>query len=213
MYQLTTTIFLTQPRHRHLLPNTLASPEKRSMPHLSLFRPSRIAKCTAAATQLAVAQSASLRPPAHTAFSLNIRKRQFGLSALASSSTTTVPAIPMKTITVLPPTKTPFPAQLPTRRIRTVPALDVTTTRSLHTQQHPTKKARKPKAGCEIANNDLRPHVAALDRLRIRTAPHAQEISATFHASLPPDAVNRTYAVLLGAFAKDMMSTYASGLL
>jgi hypothetical protein len=70
-------------------------------------------------------------------------------------------------------------------------------------QQPPLKMARKPKAGCEIANNEFRPHVAALDRLRVWIAPHALEINAAFCASLAEDTVNKTYAVLLGAFAKD----------
>ncbi|KAJ7872628.1 hypothetical protein B0H14DRAFT_3438761 [Mycena olivaceomarginata] len=61
------------------------------------------------------------------------------------------------------------------------------------------KKARKPRAGCEIENNDFRPHVAALDRLRTWTSPYGLEHDAEFRKLLPPEAVNKTYAALFAS--------------
>ncbi|KAJ7077208.1 hypothetical protein C8R44DRAFT_896353 [Mycena epipterygia] len=75
------------------------------------------------------------------------------------------------------------------------------------------KKARKPRAGCEIDNNELRPHVAALDRLRTWTSPYGQEHDAKFRASLPADVVNRTYTTIFASFAPETQSNYAAGLL
>ncbi|KAJ6458898.1 hypothetical protein DFH09DRAFT_891039, partial [Mycena vulgaris] len=76
-----------------------------------------------------------------------------------------------------------------------------------------SKKPRKPRAGCEIANNFLRPHVAALDRLRTWKSPFGMEHDTKVRNLLPEDVVNRTYAALLGAFAVETHSNYAAGLL
>ncbi|KAJ7606933.1 hypothetical protein DFH06DRAFT_1018882 [Mycena polygramma] len=77
----------------------------------------------------------------------------------------------------------------------------------------PTKKARKPRAGCEIENNELRRHVAALDRLRVWSSPYAQEHDTLFRATMPEDVVNRTYAVIAASWAEGSLGSYAAGLL
>ncbi|KAJ7651546.1 hypothetical protein DFH06DRAFT_900440, partial [Mycena polygramma] len=76
-----------------------------------------------------------------------------------------------------------------------------------------TKKARKPRAGCEINNNEFRPHVAALDRLRVWSSPYAQEHDTLFRSKMPEDVVNRTYAVIAASWAEGSMGNYAAGLL
>ncbi|KAJ7466051.1 hypothetical protein FB451DRAFT_1402456 [Mycena latifolia] len=80
-------------------------------------------------------------------------------------------------------------------------------------QPHVVKKPRKPRAGCEIANNELRPHVAALDRLRTWTSPFGIEHDTDFRKQLPADVVNKTYAALFASFAPETHSNYAAGLL
>ncbi|KAJ6503410.1 hypothetical protein C8R47DRAFT_940385, partial [Mycena vitilis] len=76
-----------------------------------------------------------------------------------------------------------------------------------------SKKARKPRPGCEITNNALRPHVAAQDRLRVWSSPFAQEREAEFRSLFPEDVVNRTYSVLYASWAEKSSASYAAGLL
>ncbi|KAJ7112456.1 hypothetical protein C8R43DRAFT_1159151, partial [Mycena crocata] len=73
-------------------------------------------------------------------------------------------------------------------------------------------KPRKPKAGCAINNNDLRPHVLAEDRLRWKS-PHSIEHDLSFRSELPKDSVEKTYAALLGAYAPNTQGNYGTGLL
>lgn len=74
-------------------------------------------------------------------------------------------------------------------------------------------KPRKPRAGCEIANNELRPHVLAEDRLRSWSSPFAQEYDTKFRQEFSPEVVEKTYAIIFGAFAEPTQATYAAGLL
>ncbi|KAJ6601481.1 hypothetical protein B0H10DRAFT_1746793, partial [Mycena sp. CBHHK59/15] len=59
----------------------------------------------------------------------------------------------------------------------------------------------------------LRPHVLAEDRLRVWKSPFAIAHDAAFRRDFPHDAVEKTYAVLLGSFAGPTQSNYAAGLL
>ncbi|KIM41795.1 hypothetical protein M413DRAFT_27368 [Hebeloma cylindrosporum] len=72
---------------------------------------------------------------------------------------------------------------------------------------------RKPQSGRTIAPSQLRPHVAAADRLFSWDTPfgvrHREEISRT----LPPPLVNSALAAIRGALAPNSKSTYAAGLL
>ncbi|KAF7324545.1 hypothetical protein MKEN_00495700 [Mycena kentingensis (nom. inval.)] len=72
-------------------------------------------------------------------------------------------------------------------------------------------RARKPKKGNEIANNSLRPHVPAKDRIRLWKTPFAIRADAELRASLPEQLVERTYATLHASYAPNSTSSYAAG--
>ncbi|KAJ7746813.1 hypothetical protein DFH07DRAFT_962892 [Mycena maculata] len=74
-------------------------------------------------------------------------------------------------------------------------------------------KPRKPKAGNEIAYNELRPHVLALGRLRTWMSPFGIEHAAAFRKLMPEEVVNKTYTTLFASFAPKSHSNYAAGLL
>jgi hypothetical protein len=74
-------------------------------------------------------------------------------------------------------------------------------------------KPHKPRKGCEIDNNDLRPHVLAEDRLRVWKAPFSLDRDAAFRADLPPEVVDKTYAALFSSFAPETYTNYTAGLL
>jgi hypothetical protein len=72
---------------------------------------------------------------------------------------------------------------------------------------------RKARAGCEIVNNNFRPHVLAHDHLRVWSSPYSIEHQRTFGNELPADVMNRTYTTLLGSYAPGTRDNYAAGLL
>ncbi|KAF7319948.1 hypothetical protein MKEN_00778600 [Mycena kentingensis (nom. inval.)] len=97
-----------------------------------------------------------------------------------------------------PPRRAP-PQPLPPKPIQSLPAAD------------PAARARKPKNGNEIANNELRPHVPAKDRIRLWKTPFAIRADAELRASLPEELVERTYATLHASYAPNSSSSYAAG--
>ncbi|KAJ7128426.1 hypothetical protein C8R44DRAFT_549351, partial [Mycena epipterygia] len=74
-------------------------------------------------------------------------------------------------------------------------------------------KPRKPRAGCEINNSELRPHLLAEDRFRAWKSPFGQERDAAFRRDLPQEVVEKTYAALFASFAGPTQSNYAADLL
>jgi hypothetical protein len=72
---------------------------------------------------------------------------------------------------------------------------------------------RKARAGCEITNNEYRPHVLAHNCLRVWSSPFSIEHQHTFGKQLPADIVNRTYTTLMGSYAPGPHDNYAAGLL
>ncbi|KAK6984407.1 hypothetical protein R3P38DRAFT_2806594 [Favolaschia claudopus] len=78
--------------------------------------------------------------------------------------------------------------------------------RRLFLPSSPPKKQtapRKPKEGNEEANNDLRLHVLAADRLRCWSSPFGKENDAKLRQNLPEEVVDKTYATLFASFAPD----------
>ncbi|KAJ7692261.1 hypothetical protein B0H17DRAFT_1200596 [Mycena rosella] len=65
----------------------------------------------------------------------------------------------------------------------------------------------------QIVNNEFRPHVAALDRLRTWNSPYGLEHNSEFRKQFPEEVVNKTYAALFGSFAPETHSNYVAGLL
>jgi hypothetical protein len=109
------------------------------------------------------------------------------------------------------------PTELPPAARRHTPATTLETTPALptfpSTSQPAKAKPRKPRAGAEIVNNALRPHVLAEDRLRVWKSPFALEHDAHFRSLVPTEVVNKTYATLLASFAGPTLSNYAAGIL
>ncbi|KAJ6596278.1 DNA breaking-rejoining enzyme, partial [Mycena vulgaris] len=81
------------------------------------------------------------------------------------------------------------------------------------TTQQAKAKARKPRAGAEIAHNAFRPHVLAEDRLRTWKSPFAVKRDAHFRRSLPAEVVEKTYAAITASSAGPTQSNYAAGIL
>ncbi|KAJ6575916.1 hypothetical protein B0H10DRAFT_2443906 [Mycena sp. CBHHK59/15] len=72
---------------------------------------------------------------------------------------------------------------------------------------------RKPRVGCKIQNNELRPHVLSEDCLRAWKSPFGQDRDVAFHQDLPSVVVEKSYTALFASFAGATQSNYAAGLL
>ncbi|KAF7330695.1 hypothetical protein MSAN_02447600 [Mycena sanguinolenta] len=106
------------------------------------------------------------------------------------------------------------PAELPAAPMcRPVPDTQPAPTSNPTPPIPPPKKGRKPRAGDAIANNALRPHVAAADRLRTWTSPFGQERDTQFREKFPEDVVNKTYLALFASYEPGTHTNYAASLL
>ena len=74
-------------------------------------------------------------------------------------------------------------------------------------------KPRKPKAGCEIQNNDLRPHVAAADRLFTWQTPFGIRQQSQLQNLIPQTLINPVLMTIRSAYAPNSKSSYAAGIL
>lgn len=74
-------------------------------------------------------------------------------------------------------------------------------------------KPRKPKAGCEVSNNTLRPHVAAADRLFTWDTPFGLQQRSRLQDLIPQPLVEPVLMTIRGALAPNTKSSYAAGIL
>jgi hypothetical protein len=72
---------------------------------------------------------------------------------------------------------------------------------------------RRPKAGCQIAHNTLRPRVAAADRLLCWDSPWSLAHREALTTALPPTLVNSALAAVRSALAPATKSSYGGGIL
>ncbi len=73
-------------------------------------------------------------------------------------------------------------------------------------------KPRKPKEGCEIAYNALRPHVTAEDRLFCWTSPFSHSFDDSLFNEVPQDAA-LILKLAQSALKKSTLENYSTGLL
>ena len=74
-------------------------------------------------------------------------------------------------------------------------------------------KPRKPRAGCEVRNNSLRPHVAAADRLYTWDTPFGLEQRSCLQALIPETLIEPVLMTIRGGYAPNTKSSYAAGIL
>jgi hypothetical protein len=74
-------------------------------------------------------------------------------------------------------------------------------------------KPRKPRAGCEIDESPLRPHVAATDRLFAWDTPFGIQHRSQLSSIIPEVLVDPVLMSIRGALAPQTKSSYAAGLL
>ena len=83
--------------------------------------------------------------------------------------------------------------------------------------QHPTVSPsrtihpRKPQTGWSIANNELRPHVAAADRIFDWDTPWGAQHRASLNLKLPSPLVQSAFTAIWGALAPNTRTTYGAG--
>ena len=88
-----------------------------------------------------------------------------------------------------------------------------TSLRSTPTSRIPEALPRRPKAGCQIAHNTLRPRVAAANRLLSWDTPWSVAHRDTLSTALPPTLVNSALAAVRSALAPATKTSYGGGIL
>jgi hypothetical protein len=72
---------------------------------------------------------------------------------------------------------------------------------------------RRPQAGCKLIPSSLRPHVAAMDRIRHWQTLHSRSFNSQVASYLPANLVDSSFKMIYRSLAPATRSTYSAGLL